>query len=46
VRAREAVKHVVERWNRDDVSPEITEARAALLKAMQEADAGWQRASI
>jgi hypothetical protein len=43
-RAREAVRQVVEQWNRDDVSPEIAKARVALLKAMKEAESGWQRA--
>ena len=36
-RAREAVKRLTDR---DDVSPEIADAT---LKAMKEADAGWQR---
>jgi hypothetical protein len=43
-RAREAVRRVMEQWKRDDVSPEIAEARDATLKAMKEAEAGWQRA--
>ena len=34
------VKHKVEQH----VSPEIAEARAATLKAMKEAEQGWQRA--
>ena len=34
------VKHKVEQH----VSPEIAEARDATLKAMKEAEAGWQRA--
>ena len=34
------VKHKVERH----VSPEIAETRDATLKAMKEAEAGWQRA--
>jgi hypothetical protein len=33
----------MEQWKRD-VSPEIAEARAATLKAIKEADAGWQKA--
>ena len=37
-RAREAVRLLTDR---DDVSPEIADA---VLKAMKEADAGWQRA--
>ena len=37
-RAREAVRLLTDR---DDVSPEIADA---MLKAMKEADAGWQRA--
>ena len=40
-RAREAVRYVMEQWKRDDISPEIAEARAATLKAMNEAEAGW-----
>ena len=43
-RAREAVRYVIEQWKRDDVSPEIAGARDATLKAMNEAEAGWQRA--
>lgn len=43
-RAREAVRYVMEQWKRDDVSPEIAEARAATLRAMNEAEAGWQKA--
>ena len=31
-RAREAVRYVMEKWKRDDVSPEITKARTATLK--------------
>ena len=44
VKAREAVRHVVELWNWDDVSPEIAEARAATLKALEQAEVGWQKA--
>jgi hypothetical protein len=44
VKAREAVRYVMEQWNRDDVSPEIVEARAATLNAMKEAEQGWQKA--
>jgi lipopolysaccharide biosynthesis regulator YciM len=43
-RAREAVRYVMEKWNRDDVSPEIAKARDATLKAMKEAEQGWQKA--
>ncbi len=43
-RAREAVRHVMEQWNRDDVSPEIAKARDATMKAINEAEAGWQKA--
>jgi len=43
-RAREAVRYIIERWKRDDVSPEIAEARDATLKAMQEVELGWQKA--
>ena len=44
-RAREAVC-VMEQWKRDEQhgSPEIAEARDATLKAMKEAEAGWQKA--
>jgi hypothetical protein len=43
VRAREAVDSVIQRWKQDEqhVSTEIAEAT---LKAMKEAEAGWQRA--
>jgi hypothetical protein len=34
----------MEQWKRDDVSPEIAEARAATLRAMNEAEVGWQKA--
>ena len=44
VLAREAVRYASEQWNRDDLAPEIAAARAATLKAMKEADAGWQKA--
>lgn len=46
VRARDAVRYVIEQWTRDEqyVSPEIADARAATLKALKEAEAGWQRA--
>ena len=42
-RAREAVDSVIQQWKRDEqhVSTEIAEAT---LKAMKEAEAGWQRA--
>ena len=42
-RAREAVSHVIQQWKRDEqhVSTEIAEAT---MKAMKEAEAGWQRA--
>jgi hypothetical protein len=43
-RAREAVRYVMEQWKRDDVSPEIAEVRDAILKALRDAEAGWQRA--
>jgi hypothetical protein len=45
-RAREAVRYVIEQWKRNEqhVSPEISEARVATLKAMKEAEAGWQKA--
>jgi uncharacterized protein YfaS (alpha-2-macroglobulin family) len=43
-RAREAVRYVLEEWNRDDVSSEIAEARAAALKALKETEVGWQKA--
>jgi hypothetical protein len=43
-RAREAVRYVMEQWKRDDVSPEIAEARDATLKAMKEAEQGWRKA--
>jgi hypothetical protein len=42
--AREAVRYAVEKWKRDDVYPEIAEARDATLKAMKEAEAGWRKA--
>jgi hypothetical protein len=42
VRAREAVDSVIQQWKRDEqhVSTEVAEAA---LKAMKEAEAGWQR---
>jgi hypothetical protein len=42
-RAREAVDSIIHQWKRDEqhVSTEIAEAS---LKAMREAEAGWQRA--
>ena len=42
-RAREAVDSVIQQWKRDEqhVSTEIAEAT---LKAMKEAEAGWQKA--
>jgi hypothetical protein len=42
-RACEAVSHVIQQWKRDEqhVSTEIAEAT---MKAMKEAEAGWQRA--
>jgi hypothetical protein len=43
-RAREAVRYVIEQWRRDDVSPEIAEARDATLKAIKEAEQGWRKA--
>jgi hypothetical protein len=44
-RAREAVGLAVAKYNVEQhVSPEIAEARDATLKAMNEAEAGWQRA--
>jgi SpoVK/Ycf46/Vps4 family AAA+-type ATPase len=45
-RAREAVRHVVERWkgNEQHVSPEIAEARDVTLKAMKEAEEGCRKA--
>ena len=44
VKAREAVRHVVELWNRDDVSPEIAEAQSRHAEgASKQAEAGWQQ---
>jgi hypothetical protein len=44
-RAREAVELAVAKHNLEQhVSPEIAEARDATLKAMREAEHGWQRA--
>jgi hypothetical protein len=44
-RARQAVKLAVAKDNvEQNVSPEIAEARHAALKAMKEAEQGWQRA--
>ena len=44
-RAREAVELAVAKHNVEQhVSPEIAEARDATLKAMKEAEQGWQRA--
>jgi hypothetical protein len=44
-RAREVVELVVAKQKVEQhVSPEIAEARAATLKAMKEAEVGWQRA--
>jgi hypothetical protein len=43
-RARETVRYVVEQWKQDDISPEIAEAKAAMLKTLKEAEVGWQRA--
>jgi hypothetical protein len=44
-RAREAVELAVAKHNLEQhVSPEIAEVRDATLKAMKEADQGWQRA--
>jgi hypothetical protein len=44
-RAREAVRHVVEQWKRNEQhgSPEIAEARAATLKALEQAEAGCKK---
>jgi hypothetical protein len=43
-RACEAVRYVIEQWKRGEqrVSPEIAQARDATLKAMKEAEQGWQ----
>jgi hypothetical protein len=44
-RAREAVELAVAKHQVDqNVSPEIAEARDATVKAMKEAEQGWQRA--
>jgi hypothetical protein len=45
-RAREGVRYVIEQWKRNEqhVSPEIADARAATLKALNEAEAGWLKA--
>jgi hypothetical protein len=44
-RAREAVELAVAKHQVElHVSPEVAEARAATLKAMREAEQGWQRA--
>ena len=43
-RAYETVRNAAEQWNRGKVFAEIAEARAALLRAMKEAEPGWQRA--
>jgi hypothetical protein len=37
------VRYVIEQWKRDD-SSEIAEAKATTLKALEEAEHGWQRA--
>jgi len=38
-RAYETVRNAAEQWNRGKVFAEIAEARAALLRAMKEAEA-------
>ena len=44
-RARQAVELAVTKHNVEQhVSPEIAEARVATLKAMREAEQGWQKA--
>ena len=46
-RARETVELTVAKHNAEQhVSPEIAEARDATLKAMKEAEQGWERRSI
>ena len=46
-RVRETVKLTVAKHNSEQhVSPEIAEARDATLKAMKEAEQGWERRSI
>ena len=43
-RAREAVELAVAKHQVEQKSPELAEARAATLKAMKEAEQGWQSA--
>jgi hypothetical protein len=38
------VRSVIEKWKRDDVSPEIAEASAATVKAVKDAEQGWRKA--